>query len=69
MAPIRYDVLGVGNAIVDVIARADDAFLVKHGFILRRVSAYGFPNALRMSIGSEEANRGVVSALAEFLRS
>ena len=31
MAPTRYDVLGVGNAIVDVIARADDAFLVKHG--------------------------------------
>jgi sugar/nucleoside kinase (ribokinase family) len=31
MAPTQYDVLGVGNAIVDVIARADDAFLVKHG--------------------------------------
>jgi sugar/nucleoside kinase (ribokinase family) len=31
MASTRYDVLGVGNAIVDVIARADDAFLVKHG--------------------------------------
>jgi histidinol-phosphate aminotransferase len=32
------------------------------------VAAYGFPEALRMSVGSEEANRGVVSALAEFLR-
>lgn len=50
-------------------AEAVDAFLVSRGFILRRVSAYGFPNALRMSIGSEEANRGVVSTLAEFLRS
>ncbi len=26
----RYDVLGIGNAIVDVIARADDDFLVRH---------------------------------------
>ena len=50
-------------------AEAADAYLIRRGFILRRVSAYGFPNALRMSIGSEEANRGVVSALAEFLRS
>jgi sugar/nucleoside kinase (ribokinase family) len=28
MTSIRYDVLGIGNAIVDVIARADDDFLV-----------------------------------------
>jgi len=28
MAAPRYDVLGIGNAIVDVIARADDDFLV-----------------------------------------
>ena len=27
----RYDVLGIGNAIVDVIARAEDDFLVAHG--------------------------------------
>src|SRR5215469_7291735 len=26
-----YDVLGIGNAIVDVISHADDAFLAKHG--------------------------------------
>ena len=32
-------------------------------------SGYGFPNALRMTVGTEEANRGVVAALAEFLRS
>ena len=31
MAPTRYDVLGIGNAIVDVIARADEDFLVGHG--------------------------------------
>ncbi len=31
MAPHRYDVIGIGNAIVDVIARAEDDFLVAHG--------------------------------------
>jgi adenosine kinase len=31
MTAAKFDLLGVGNAIVDVIARADDAFLVKHG--------------------------------------
>jgi adenosine kinase len=29
--PTTCDVLGIGNAIVDVIARAEDDFLVKHG--------------------------------------
>ncbi len=31
MSEPRYDVLGIGNAIVDVIARADEDFLVAHG--------------------------------------
>ncbi len=44
-----------------------DAFLRERGFVLRRVAGYGFPNALRMTVGSEEANRGVVAGLAEFL--
>jgi histidinol-phosphate aminotransferase len=48
-------------------ARADE-FLLARGFILRRVTAYGLPGALRMSVGTEEANRGVVAALAEFLK-
>jgi histidinol-phosphate aminotransferase len=44
-----------------------DAFLTKRGLVLRRVAAYKLPNALRMTVGSEEANRLVVAALAEFL--
>jgi len=31
MASARYDVLGIGNAIVDVIARADEDFLLAQG--------------------------------------
>lgn len=49
--------------------RAEDAddFLTSRGYILRAVRSYGFPNALRMSIGSEEANEGVIAALTEFM--
>ena len=31
MATSRYDVAGIGNAIVDVIARADDVFIAREG--------------------------------------
>jgi histidinol-phosphate aminotransferase len=44
-----------------------NAFLMKRGLILRQVSVYKLPHALRMSVGTEEANRLVVKALAEFL--
>ncbi len=49
-------------------AKADE-YLSARGYILRRVGAYGLPNALRMTVGTEEANRGVVAALTEFLKS
>jgi histidinol-phosphate aminotransferase len=48
-------------------AEAADAFLSGRGILLRRVVAYGLPDALRMSVGSEEANRLVVAALGEFM--
>ena len=48
-------------------AKEADAFLTKRGLVLRQVGAYKLPNALRMSVGTEEANRLVVKALAEFL--
>ncbi|HEY0442459.1 MAG TPA: histidinol-phosphate transaminase [Xanthobacteraceae bacterium] len=44
-----------------------DAFLTKRGLVLRQVSAYHLPHGLRCSVGSEEANRLVVSSLAEFM--
>lgn len=64
----------VGNFILihfpgssDRSANRADAFLTERGFVLRAVGGYGFPNALRMTIGTEEANRGVVRALGEFM--
>ena len=44
-----------------------DEFLTRRGIILRRVAGYGLPNALRMTIGSEEANHLVVTGLKDFL--
>ena len=44
-----------------------DRYLTERGYVLRRVNGYGFPNSLRMSIGSEEANLGTIKTLKEFL--
>jgi len=48
-------------------ASAANDFLMKRGLVVRQVGAYKLPNALRMTVGSEEANRLVVKALADFL--
>lgn len=44
-----------------------DEHLSARGFVLRRVTGYGLPDALRMTIGDEEANLGVIEALKEFM--
>lgn len=49
------------------IATAADTYLGEHGIIVRAVSAYGLPAALRISVGTEEANHAVVAALRKFL--
>ena len=46
---------------------AADHFLTRRGLILRAVSAYGLPQCLRLTVGTEEANRLVVSALKDFV--
>lgn len=48
-------------------AKEADAFLTARGLVLRAVGAYGLPNALRLTIGSDEANRLVVVALRDFM--
>jgi histidinol-phosphate aminotransferase len=48
-------------------AASADEHLKARGIILRRVGAYGLPNCLRMTIGTEEDNRAVVAALADFM--
>jgi histidinol-phosphate aminotransferase len=49
-------------------ARAADAFLKSRAIIVRRVDAYGLPQALRVTVGTEAENRAVVSALSDFVK-
>lgn len=44
-----------------------DAFLTKRGLVLRALKNYGLPHSLRMTIGTEEANRLVVEGLRDFM--
>jgi len=48
-------------------AAAADEFLKARGIIMRRVAAYGLPDCLRMTIGTEDDNHQVVAALAALL--
>ena len=45
-----------------------DMFLAKRGLVLRGLANYRLPHALRMTIGTEEANRLVVKGLRDFMR-
>jgi histidinol-phosphate aminotransferase len=44
-----------------------DAFLQDRGIVVRRMDSYGLPQALRLSVGSREANQAVLNALKEFM--
>jgi histidinol-phosphate aminotransferase len=47
-------------------ADADD-YLFRRGIVLRRVEAYGLPDALRMTIGPAESNEATIAALTAFM--
>ena len=44
-----------------------DQFLQSRRIILRRVEEYGLPDALRMTVGTEDDNRAVLDALQAFM--
>jgi histidinol-phosphate aminotransferase len=48
-------------------AKEADAYLTSNGLVLRAVGAYGLPDCLRLTIGTEEANRKVVATLKTFM--
>jgi histidinol-phosphate aminotransferase len=48
-------------------APAADAFLQDSGIVVRRMEGCGMPQALRISVGTEEANYALVKALKDFL--
>jgi histidinol-phosphate aminotransferase len=47
-------------------AEACDAWLRREGIIVRRVAGYGLPEALRITVGDEEAVRRVIAAVRDF---
>ncbi|MEX0285171.1 MAG: histidinol-phosphate transaminase, partial [Paracoccaceae bacterium] len=47
-------------------AEACDDYLKTQGLIVRRVAGYNLPNALRLTVGDEEACRRVVAAITAF---
>jgi histidinol-phosphate aminotransferase len=60
----------VGNFVLirfakDEVAKADAALKAK-GVVGRRVAAYGLPDCLRITVGTEAENRAVVDALRAF---
>jgi histidinol-phosphate aminotransferase len=68
-----FDVLpSVGNFVLvmfpteGLTAAAANDYLNSKGIIVRPVGGYGLPNALRITIGTEDQNRAVMDALSEF---
>ncbi len=62
----------VGNFVLvhftaDKTAAMADAYLQEHGIVIRRMDGYGLPNALRMSVGTDEANHALTKALQGFM--
>jgi histidinol-phosphate aminotransferase len=51
-----------GKSVVDA-----DQYLISHGFVLRKLEAYNLPDCMRMTVGTEEANRAVFEALSKFM--
>jgi histidinol-phosphate aminotransferase len=50
-------------------AAAADTYLQEHGIVIRRMEGYGLPHALRMSVGTDEANHALVKALQGYMAS
>ena len=49
-------------------ADAANAFLNDQGIIPRKVAAYGLPDCLRITIGTEDELRAALAAVAAFMR-
>ena len=50
-------------------AQDGDRFLMTRGVILRGCASYGLPQCLRLTVGSEEANKAAVAAFKELVAS
>lgn len=66
VVPSQGNFLLIGFTSTDT-ARAADAYLRGQGFYLRQMDNYGFPDHLRLTVGTEEENRAIASHLAAFM--
>ena len=68
MAEIKYDVLGIGNAIVDVLAPTDDAFLEEFGMVKGSMALIDAQKAeeiyAAMSSGTESSGGSAANTVA-----
>jgi sugar/nucleoside kinase (ribokinase family) len=63
MADVKYDVLGIGNALFDVLVKTDEAFLGKHG-MTKEVSGGSAANTI-VGIGSLGARAAYVGKVKD----
>lgn len=56
--------------LIDFKQSGDDVFhfLLKNGYIVRSGEALGFPTCVRITIGSQEENEGIISLLSDWLQ-
>ena len=68
MAQKTYDVVGIGNAIVDIIARCDEGFLTKHDLVKGTMRLIDAAEATRlydaMGPAVERSGGSVANAIA-----
>ena len=68
MVDIQYDVLGIGNAIVDVLAPAEDAFLVENGLVKEAMTLIDADRADKlyalMGAGTESSGGSAANTVA-----
>jgi sugar/nucleoside kinase (ribokinase family) len=68
MADIRYDVLGIGNAIVDVLVPTEEAFLVEHGLVKEAMTLIDAERAEQlyaaMGAGTESSGGSAANTVA-----
>ena len=73
MNELKFDVVGLGNAIVDVLARANDAFLAEYGIIKHAMNLIEEPRAEELTalarnpvITSGGSGANTIAGLASF---
>lgn len=64
----NFLLIGFGDGDAALSAAAADKYLSDHGYLLRRMEGYGFPNHLRLSVSRAEDNEALVALLTDFLK-